>query len=505
MRRGTMWAMGILLVTDILDEHRSLTNLVGNGNPLIWGGIGWCTILLCVIFVGYHPIKYIRKYIGLKRTKAVCESEKEKNRIKLDRAKLNKEKRKEEYEKKRRELEKELKKKSENELKLKEELKKNSVLDFKLFFTKRKKVEKDIEELEGDKKVLEKEIGKLEEQMGAEIDKCIHICEKLQRKVEKREEQIEEAECELEENKKIFKEKMKKKKVACVMMLLILLTDGNNMLVTAKELKDTLVESLDSSKESQVNESETEKPMSEDITIVNNENDIEASLDIDHDLREHMEYNFVLEDEQLHKVLDDDIVDIIFLADYSKNVVEYRQFLSDWREGSMIEILPEVNYDKELELNELLNEIAEDLEKPFLKKINEGKKIRTQIEWEQSAPKSMELEKIIDKRRQVLGMEDSISIRRTIYFRLANDYQRLGKECIIQGKDSTDIYYYYGMSIYCCYCALGYEKPNENLYSDEEIMNYVKARYKDIVDNVNMKILVEEVNSAEKIYSLLNE
>lgn len=505
MWRGTMWTMGILLVTDILDEHRSLTNLVGNGNPLIWGGLGWCALLLCVIFVGYQPINYIRKYLGLKHTKAVCESEKEKIRIKLDRAKLNKEKRKGEYEKKKRELEKELKRKLENELKLKEELKKNSVLDFKLFFTKRKKVEKDIEELTGDKKVLEKEIGKLEEQMGAEIEKFFHICEKLQKKVEKCEEQIEEAECELEENKKIFKEKMKKRKAACVMIFLILLTDGNNMLVTAQELKDTLVESLDSSKESQVNEPETVKSMSEDITMGNKEKNIETSLDIDNDLREHMDYNFILEDEQLHKVLDDDIVDIIFLTDYSKNVIEYEQFLTDCKEGNMIEKLPEVNYDRELGLNELLNEIAEDLEKPFLEKINKGKTIQTQIEWEQSAPKSMELENIIDKRRQVLGMEDNISIRRTIYFRLANDYQRLGKECIVQGKDGTDIYYYYGMSIYCCYCALGYERTNENSYSDEEIMNYVKARYKDIIDNVKMEILVEEVNSAEKIYSLLNE
>ncbi len=43
------------------------------------------------------------------------------------------------------------------------------------------------------------------------------------------------------------------------------------------------------------------------------------------------------------------------------------------------------------------------------------------------------------------------------------------------------------------------------MYSDEEIMNYVKARYKDIIDNVNTVTPVEEVNSAEKIYSLLNE
>ncbi len=498
-----MWTMGILLVTDILDEHKSLTNLVSNGNSLVWGGIGWCVILLCIIFVGYHPINYVRKYIRLKRTKAVCESEKEKIRIKLDRANLNKEKKKGEFEQKKRILEKELKGRLDIELKLRQELKKNSVLDFKNFFTKSKKVERNIEELLGNKKDLEEEIGKLEEQMGIETKKCIHICEKLQKEVERCEEQIEAAESELEDYKKIFKEKMKKKVAVCVMMLSILLVDGNNMLATAQELKDTLVESFDSLKESQVNESETEEAMSEDIVMENEGKNVETSFDIDNDLREHMDYNFILEDEQLHKVLDDDIADIILLKDYSKDKLGFEQFLIDCRQGNMIEILPEINYDKELGLNGLLNEIAKDLEMPLLEKINKGNIIRTQIEWEQSVPKSAEIENIINKRRQALGMEDSVSIRRTIYFRLANDYQRLGKECIIQGKDGTDIYYYYGMSIYCCYCALEYERVDESSYSDEEIMNYVKARYRDIIDNVKMEILRGEVNSAEKIYLLI--
>ena len=130
--------------------------------------------------------------------------------------------------------------------------------------------------------------------------------------------------------------------------------------------------------------------------------------------------------------------------------------------------------------------------------------IQTQIEWEQSAPKSSELENIMDQRWQAVGMEESIPSRRTTYFLLANDYQRLGDECLIQRKDGTQIYYNYGMSIYCCYCALGYEGTGENSYSDEYILNYVKARYKDIADNAKMGIPVEKVNSAEEIYSLLN-
>ena len=503
MWRRTMCAMGILLVTDILDEHRSLTNLFGKGNPLIWGLIGWGFLLVGIILLGQPLIKYIRKYLGLKRTKAVYVSKREKNRVKLDRAKLDKEKIKEAYEKRRRELDKELKEKLEKELKLKEERKINSLKDIKFFFTKEKRVMKDIEELEIYIKDLEKKKCNLVEHMEAEIEICLYNCEKYQKKMEECEKQVEEVECRLEKNKEIFKKKIKKKKAVWITVFIIILADKNNMHVTAQELKNTLVESLDLSQESQVNEPETEETVFEEV-MKNNEN-IELSPDIESNLREHMDYNFILEDEQLHKVLDDDIADTIFLTDYPKNMTGYEQFLTDCREGKMIEILQEENSDSELGLNTLLNEIAEGLEKPFLEKINNGKLIPTQIEWEQSVPKSTELENIIDKRRQVLGMEESISVRRTIYFLLANDYQRLGKECLIQGKDDTQIYYYYGMSIYCCYCALGYERSDKNLYSDEIILNYVKARYKDIIDNVKTENLTEEVNRAEKIYSLLNQ
>lgn len=501
MWRGTM---GILLVADILDDHRSFTDLFSNGNPLIWGCLGWCALLLWIIWLGYQIIQYVKKHLGLKHARTTYASKQERNRVRLDREKLNKEKIKEEYEKRRRELEKELKREL-DELKLKEEWKKNSIKDFKYFFIKRKEVEQHIEGLTKNIKDLEKKINKLEKHMRAEIEECLSICDELQKKVEKCVEQIKDVECELEKNKNIFKKKMKKIPATCVMVFLILMTDGNNMLVTAKELKNTLSESFDSSKEIQVNEPVIEESESEDVTLGNKEKNIGSLPDIENDLREHMDYNFILEDEQLHKVMDDDIVDIIFLKeDYPKDVIGYEQFLADCREGNLIEILPEINYDSELNLDELLNEIAEDMEKPFLEKINMGKIIRTQIEWEQSAPKSMELENIINKRRQVLGMDESVPIRRTIYYRLANDYQRLGKECLIQGKDSTQIYYYYVMSIYCCYCALGYERFGENSYSDEVILNYVKARYKDIIDNVKMEIPIEKRNSAEKIYFLLN-
>lgn len=478
--------MGILLVTDILDEHRSLTDLFGKGNPLIWGGLGWCVLLLCIVLVGYQPVIYIRKYLEIMRIKKVCISEKEKNRVKIESARINRDKRIEEYRKKKKKLQEELRKR------------KNLVKDLKISIIKRKKLTQDIEN-------LEKMISKLDRKIETEIAKCTRTCEELQKKVEKYEEKIENAECELEETRKNFKEKMKKRKTTCVVILLIMVTNGNNMSVAAQEVKNTLEESFNSSEELPVNILESEEPVSEDVAPINEKQNIEILPDIENELREHIDYNFILEDEQLHKIMDDEITDIIFITNYSPNMVGYKQFLIDCKEGNIIEILPKVNCDREPDLNELLYEIAEELETPFLKKINDGKEIRTQIEWEQFAPRSIELENIIDKRRQVLGMEESISIRRTIYFQLANDYQRLGKECLIQGKDGTQIYYYYGMSIYCCYCALGYEGSGEGSCSDEKILNYVKARYKDIMDNEKMGIPIEKVNSAEKMYSLLNE
>ena len=502
--------MGILLVTDILDEHRSLANLFGNGNPFIWGGLGWFGLFGCIAFVGYQPIRYIIKYLEINRKKAEWEREKEKNRVKLDSTKLNKEEYEEVYKKKKRELEKELKRKVEKESILRNEYMIYLLKDSTSFFNRKKSVKhvvsltKNIEELEKSIENLEKQVSILDKEMETKIAECLSICAELQKKVEKYERETESADCELEKNKNNIKGKMKKKLAACGIIFLILFANRNNMLVTAQELKNTLVESINSLEGSEENEPETKESVSEDETPINKEENNETSSDTENNLREHTDYNFILEDAQLHKVMDDEIEDIIFLTGYSKDRIGYEKFLTNCRKGNMKELLPEVNCDNNFDLNELLNEIAEDLEKPFLEKIDKGKITRTCEEWERSAPNSMELANIIDKRRQVLGMQESVSIRRTIYFRLANDYQRLGKECLIQDKDGTQIYYYYGMSIYCCYCALGYKKSGKNSYSDEEILNYVKARYKDIMDNEKIGIPVEKVSNSEKMYSLLN-
>lgn len=500
-----MCTMGILLVADILDEHTSLANLFDKGNPLMWGGLGWFIFLLWIAWVVYKCIKYFQIKSELKCTKAGWVSKIEGIRVELERAKLTYEETKEAYEGKKRELDKELKAKLERELELREELTIKSVKDFTSFLVRGKAVVKELDKLKEDKKELEKNESKLEEERGAEIEICLSRYKELQKEMEECKELKDKEERDLEKNRENYMEKMKKRITVSMTVLIIMFADGNNMLVTAKEFKNTLVESFGLSKESQENEPETEEAVSEEVTVENEEKNIEALHDTESALREHIDYNFILEEAQLHKVMDDDIADIIFLTGYPQNETGYEHFLTDCREGKMLEMLPEVNKDSDLGVNSLLNEIAENLEKPFLEKIDRGKIILTQIEWEQSAPTSAELEDIIEKRRQVLGMEESISVRRTTYFLLANDYQRLAKECLIQGKDDTQIYYYYGMSIYCCYCALGYESSDENLNSDEKILNYVKARYKDIIDNVKMENLTEEVDRAEKIYSLLNQ
>ena len=488
--------MGILLVADISDEHEIFTKWVSTGNPIIWGWVGWCAVFVGIKWLVCHLIKYVRKDSRLKRTIAACEREKERSRVKLAREQLDKEKREREYDKERRELEEELKRK--------EESKKNLTKDLKSFL-KRGKINTEIEKLTRDIEKIKDKISELEEHMEAKNEICLGICEKLQEKVEQQEEQIEEARCKLEHNKKILKQKMKKTVAACVMLFVFLFADRNNMRITAQELKNTLLASVDSTKELQVNESETEPSVSEDVTPGDRGKNIEISLDIENDVREHMNYNFILEYEQLHKEIDSDIADIVYLTHYSKDVMGYKKFLTDCRKGNIIEIVPEEDPENELDLEELLNKISEDLEKPFLENIDTGKLIQTQAEWEQSAPSSSELEIIINGRRQVLEMEESVPVRRRIYFQLANDYQRLGDECLFQGKDGTQIYYYYRMSIYCCYCALGYEWTGEKLHSDEDILNYVRARYQDILDNVKVEIPADKLNSVEKICSLLNE
>lgn len=492
-----MWTLGILLVNDQLDEYRMYSELFAKA-PLLFGGFGWCVVIIGIIYLSSPLIMYVKKYSELKCRGANCEREKEKIRIRQESVRIHMEKERGEYEKEKRELKKKLKEKLEDKSEL-EETRRGSIIDFKIFFTKGKNIEKLIKKVESDIKDLEGKISNLDKQMGEAHKKHICECENLQEGIEKCEEQKEDAAYQIEEGKKLLWNKMKKRKVVLGMMFLFLWANGNNMLVAAQELKSALVETIDLS-----NESESGKSISENSVFENKEEHIEILPDIDKDLREHIDYDFILEEGQLHKTMDGDIEDIIFLTAYSKNEIGYENFLADCKKGNVIEVLPEANYGK-IDLNELLDEIAEDLEKPFLQKISNGREIKSYIEWEQTVPKSTELENIINRRRQVLGMEDSISIRRTIYFRLANDYQRLGKECLIQGKDETDSYYYYGMSIYCCYCALGYEKNNEDLYSDEYILNYVKARYKDIIDNVKMEILKEKVNNAGEIYLLFEE
>ena len=242
---------------------------------------------------------------------------------------------------------------------------------------RRKELEENIKKSKESIKNLNTSIKELKENRKSEKEKYLSRCEELQKKDEECEEQIEEGECELKENKRILIEKMKKRKAACIAILFIIFTNGSNMLVTAQELKNTLAESFNSSIKSEANVPEIEKTVIEEVVPVNKEEQIETPPEMEDYLREHMDYNFIIEDEQLHNVLDDRIEDIIFLTEDSQNVMKYKQFLTGCREGKTIKILP-INDDGKTDLDELLNEIAEVLERPFLEKIDNGKLINSE-------------------------------------------------------------------------------------------------------------------------------
>ena len=139
MWRVTMWTSGILLVADILEEHRSLTNLFRNGNPLIWGGLGWCVLLVFLAKMGYPLIVYVGKYLKICSIKKACKRKKEENRVKLNRVQLNKEKNDLAYEKKKEELE--------IELNQNEELKNNLMKCAAFYINAGKDLEKNVEKL----------------------------------------------------------------------------------------------------------------------------------------------------------------------------------------------------------------------------------------------------------------------------------------------------------------------------------------------------------------------
>lgn len=448
--------------------------MVKHGNPVVWGMLGWIVLAAGILLGVCFCFKYLRKCHKMKLKKEQFIKEKEKCRTQIERLKLEQEA------------------VNEKRRALKQKLEEEEKHIFGCYLSKSRKV---------NLQNIREEIVNL----NREKDNLLTECNKTQDEIEKNDVEIDNIDNQLKRSRKKFFAHKKRKGAILSMILVIGFADRHNMVVAAQEISSTLHAVFEN--EDVVEEFQTEEPVKKDEEQKIEERDNEILLDVEDDLRDNLEYNFILEEEQLKKKLDNDIVDIIFLANYSKDNIGYEDFLSDCREGNieekLLKVIIEEDNDEEYGIKGLLNEIAENMEKPFLTSIQKGKLIQTRTEWEESGPKSSELEKIINKRIKALKMEESISVRRTIYYRLANDYQRMGDECLIQGKNGAQIYYYYGMSIYCCYCALRYEASGENGYSDSEILNYAKARYKDIMDNEKMGISKNIIDNAMAIYSLI--
>lgn len=497
-----MCTKGILLAYDIAENYEYSFNVFRQGNPLVWGWFGWTVLLVCIICIGYWFISCNKQNKKIKHKKEGYINEKESTKTKIGRIDIDQRIIEEYFRAERVRIEKSIELKNQQIMKLKEEQekKKKLIFDFRSFFWKNKELENDIKKLGEESEELKKELDILEQQRKTKIVELLKKNKELQEMLEDSESKIRKAENEIKKNKEDFLKKILKHKKAGLVLLIILVANRHNMISTAEEVGKTLKDSFERNhtlEDAQINELETEETTGEEAILITEEEEIE--------LREHMDYTFILETKQLNRIMDDDIEDIIFLLNYAEDIEGYNQFIIECKERKIKEKLPEISNSGKTELDVLLNEIAEDLEKPFLNKIEIGKTIQTQKEWENLAPRSSELEKIMGKRIQVLGMEDSISVRRTTYYLLANDYQRLGNECLTQEKDGSQTYYYFGMSIYCCYCALGYEKSGENVCSDKELLNYVKGRYKDIMDNEKKGISKDVVDNAERVYMVLDE
>lgn len=151
----------------------------------------------------------------------------------------------------------------------------------------------------------------------------------------------------------------------------------------------------------------------------------------------------------------------------------------------------------------LLAEAAENYEIPFLQSIADASKCEWQEEWESLAPSSEDLIMLMQKRIFIILRKDSTQYRRKLYFQLANDSQRMADECALHEKTGEIIAGYYCLSIYFGYCALQCERSSEKVQSDEDIITYIKARYKDMADMGNKKLPSDAVSGSELMLDVI--
>lgn len=122
-------------------------------------------------------------------------------------------------------------------------------------------------------------------------------------------------------------------------------------------------------------------------------------------------------------------------------------------------------------------------------------------EWNQNAPNSADMDKLIEGRSILNAIEtDGASGCYELWWRLANDYQYYAQEYEFQTQNQNAILYYYTMSIYCCMEALKYDLETSDYTM---IYYYMIARYRDLASEES-HVPEKYKNRTEEILSALD-
>ncbi|MDO4331202.1 MAG: hypothetical protein Q4C58_00755 [Eubacteriales bacterium] len=334
----------------------------------------------------------------------------------------------------------------------------------------------------GEDKILKEELKlKISELMSEKKDNREYIQD-----VKRRQEQAKRDKKEAELNyrdmwKDVLRKEMKKARFLCLtgVFIVCVIFCGDDIVVsTIDTWNEVALGGKEPSALTEIERTEADEETEPDDGETGEETQPERELTSERTLREN-NYTFILEESHLHKSLSEKEKNMLFAGDPAEL---YTKPVGDYFAVSETELTTEDNVldVEKMNMDEQLTAIADELEKPFLSQIEEAKDCLYQDEWLRKAPSSMQLEKLMNTRKKVITQETGKPYRRTIYFRLANDCQRLADECLAQNQDEETILYYYGMSIAYCCCAMNCEMEENTALTDEFITNYLNARYRDI-------------------------
>lgn len=337
----------------------------------------------------------------------------------------------------------------------------------------------------GEDKILRKNLEIEVSELQLEKKRNVMVIMDTKRKIERTKNNRDEAELNCGGVwKEIVKKEIKKKRLLCLsgIFAISIFFCGDDMLVSAMDTWNEVVygkKAVSVSSETAGEEAEDE---AETDSAAAPEDEAEADEKGMERRKRENEYTFILEEDQLNKSLSEQEKNVLFEGAvenlYTKPVSDY--FVVSADEMESVDNVLDV---EELSIEELLTAIADELERPFLDQMEEAKECIYEDEWLQKAPTSAQLEKLMNTRKKAIIKEEGRSYRRTIYFYLANDCQRMAKECLLQQQDKETVLYYYGMSIAYCCCALNCDTGEDAPLTDEFIRNYMDTRYKDIKSN----------------------